>query len=933
MAEQLNYNPEFGSAEYRPYRAPDRTRGMEENEARFRNADAAIVAQMRQDQSVIAANERQRAENMKALAGFSKTLSQEVSKAAYRWADNEMLEADMDSMEQGATPITYGDTNDDAERAEVRQLGAIGDAALKQDEDNADIVVPTISRSIFYQRRREQNRLRMSVATDMRQFVDDAIAASGATDGATVAAVTAEATKQFMGLLNIDRNLVGGKFLQESLFPEIQRQRLGALGDARKSVAIEQSVYLQNDAWATLRNDKDIATFLQTAASTVDSNGKRLGFGGAWKLFESRLAEAIETGNISQTEIQEMRNQKIPKDPKGRTYGELYDAKFDAAETAARKQRLADYSLSQQEKTMAFKEEEQKLMDAFSGVDADGYTDEQIENAIDKLEAAYPGMEASGLRRMLNTTVDAKTREKQTEQIEDLMALGLLTPERLRKFDRKLWSKYMSTAQQQAKQAQDSGQYKAYLDEIKAQVEKGPKDSPLVGPGKNGVFIVTARMKEYFLRAAEKYGREDPATAGQRAYDDTMKHFNDSYRNRVDPNGYTGITADAQEVARQRIINNERLIEIDEAMRQEGFLDKPFSLFDQAQMEEMSRGYGKPGWTPSPALVYIANKQGIDPLTVLNRQRIAAGMTPLPTTPASEVITNELTPAQRAALANIGTTQVSTRVMGSLGGGSGGFRPELVKGGFGELVVQSASKNGVKPNYIAALLEIESGGNPNARNRDDIGLMQINTYYHPGYKGGTNPAANIEYGTQHYAKLLKKYGDPVKAAGAYNAGETAFDDYLYRGIPLEPVTVKHMKRFSEALYKYGGGQQALNAPTNLRPVYVTGNIGPTSTGPHLDVKQVGRGEFAPNALDNYVEVEDKELGRVPLGRVPITGDFASHTRRGSHGIDYGTYSGSKVYLKNGARVVSTTPSVHGDVLLIQLPNGKQYTFLHGTSNK
>ena len=56
-----------------------------------------------------------------------------------------------------------------------------------------------------------------------------------------------------------------------------------------------------------------------------------------------------------------------------------------------------------------------------------------------------------------------------------------------------------------------------------------------------------------------------------------------------------------------------------------------------------------------------------------------------------------------------------------------------------------------------------------------------------------------------------------------------------------------------------------------------------------------------------------------------------HAARGSHGIDVGTYTGSQVFVKNGARVISTRPSVHGDVVTIQLPNGQQYTFLHGTA--
>ena len=42
---------------------------------------------------------------------------------------------------------------------------------------------------------------------------------------------------------------------------------------------------------------------------------------------------------------------------------------------------------------------------------------------------------------------------------------------------------------------------------------------------------------------------------------------------------------------------------------------------------------------------------------------------------------------------------------------------------------------------------------------------------------------------------------------------------------------------------------------------ITGNIGPNSTGEHLDVKRLARGDFAYTALDEFVEVDDKDLGR------------------------------------------------------------------------
>ena len=83
-----------------------------------------------------------------------------------------------------------------------------------------------------------------------------------------------------------------------------------------------------------------------------------------------------------------------------------------------------------------------------------------------------------------------------------------------------------------------------------------------------------------------------------------------------------------------------------------------------------------------------------------------------------------------------------------------------------------------------------------------------------------------------------------KAIYAYNGGMgriqelgVGFDgpggeDYEYHG--------KVMRNAA----KYGYGKLP------VRHVYTTGNIGPTSTGPHLDVKQVGEDVSIPMHLTN-----------------------------------------------------------------------------------
>jgi hypothetical protein len=180
---------------------------------------------------------------------------------------------------------------------------------------------------------------------------------------------------------------------------------------------------------------------------------------------------------------------------------------------------------------------------------------------------------------------------------------------------------------------------------------------------------------------------------------------------------------------------------------------------------------------------------------------------------------------------------------------------------------------------------------------------------------------------KRYAPGLAKARTPRQAleaiaAAGYAGGESTYVDKVLRVMRGQGVNVDQ---------PFATTSSPTRNPGHMTPTlaYISGNIGPTSTGQHLDVKQEGGGEFATNALDQFVVVDDPELGRVPLGQTPITGTFASHTARGSHGIDYGLYSGTKVYVRNGARVVSKTTTVHGDKVVIQLPDGRRFSFLHG----
>ena len=115
-------------------------------------------------------------------------------------------------------------------------------------------------------------------------------------------------------------------------------------------------------------------------------------------------------------------------------------------------------------------------------------------------------------------------------------------------------------------------------------------------------------------------------------------------------------------------------------------------------------------------------------------------------------------------------------------------------------------------------------------------------------------------------------------------------------------------------------------------VYRVGNIGPTSTGAHLDVKQVGLDFFGRKTLDSYIGYKTAE-GFQPLsaGVTVNGGEFGASRNYGEHrGWDYAMPAGTPVVLKGGARIVGVEKNTgHGDRLTIGLPDGRQFEILHG----
>ena len=102
-----------------------------------------------------------------------------------------------------------------------------------------------------------------------------------------------------------------------------------------------------------------------------------------------------------------------------------------------------------------------------------------------------------------------------------------------------------------------------------------------------------------------------------------------------------------------------------------------------------------------------------------------------------------------------------------------------------DLVDAKASKNGLDPFLVLAVMRQESWFNPDANSRSDArGLMQLLpvTASKMAHESGAialpinlyDPNSNVELGTAYLHKLMVMFGgDQIRAVAAYNAGEHA----------------------------------------------------------------------------------------------------------------------------------------------------------------
>ena len=369
----------------------------------------------------------------------------------------------------------------------------------------------------------------------------------------------------------------------------------------------------------------------------------------------------------------------------------------------------------------------------------------------------------------------------------------------------------------------------------------------------------------------------------------------------------------------------------------------------------------------------VARMTGKKPYEVLNEQMKAAGIKQEIQPGSYDVLQEQIidNPALEGILRQPTRAGIATSII------STGNAVNRVRTGYeGEQDVMSlATAAGFKaPPLAAAMWALETGRGktvhgPNAlfniKSKDGVGTRTTTKEFIDGqwvqqpatWKNYASPLESVKDLTAWVSKApgfkeAKTYRQAIEAI--YNAGYATDPNYVTKTLGvLEGMGFKP----DQPIIEYKGSPATdpnYMSPTMKQVFYRTGDIMAPGMDPseHTDVKQVDNPDtaadetnayFDEDALENYVSVSDPEFGEVGLSelankyygkgeRPANTTFYASRSyRNGIHlGWDYPTANGSLLKLKGGARVVGGYNTSFGYKAIIQLPDGRRFSFLHGS---
>ena len=722
---------------------------------------------------------------------------------------------------------------------------------------------------------------------------------------------------------------------------------------ARKSDVVNKSSTMRDDALSGMSRTKTgeslTEAFRTTSRSYREDGVTPVGNADAKSNIFKELAD---TTRYSDADVERML--KEAQTDQGSWY-DRFPREVDDLRNARQKDQEAEFQLVDAQERRENKKQENQLLD---WVKSNNPNEETLTSIIK--EAKTKGISTDRLQAYLAFTTEQQNADFWGKQFREQYEQGTLTADDVDQPGvpievRETWR---TRAQQLDQQRSDSG--------IKQETIKGELSDALK---QNLIGDSTNRAAHYSLRGASDYALKlynqkfkqyaktmEPAVAANKARLDVLTAIETkkgAFAVIASSQAKTGQTqafyaafTPGKHPGAPAAINVITTSEVVKKVRANSNVINTEVLASPALLKNINNRItnGKPISIPQIYTDLSRAIPGMTPTQILNAQLRAAGLTAQVTPGFRDQLNQINDPVLRSILEQpLTQDRLNTTIIGS------GNAPATVRtGNSGYADVQAlGTASGFKfPQVMAAMWALESGwgkytsGKNNVFNikaRPGQGTQKNGSYWrdYPSPLESAKDFMNLMTDPR-YAPGLSRAQTPRQAieaiaAGGYAGGEAAYPSKIIRVMQQMGVNVDQPYKPAATPAR----NQGFMRPTLA---YITDNIGPTSTGPHLDVKQQDNPntpqnefarEFSAKALDNFVVVDDPQFGRVPLSRIPVTDTFAGHVARGSHGIDYGTAKGSKVFLQNGARIVSKSRTQHGDKLVIQLPDGRRFSFLHG----
>jgi hypothetical protein len=494
---------------------------------------------------------------------------------------------------------------------------------------------------------------------------------------------------------------------------------------------------------------------------------------------------------------------------------------------------IREFNQEQTERLMDREMTARTLLDEMKnqGIDATDADIDAIEARLDEIAPGYDSAMLENYKR--NNTSNARFRIQKTKELQDLADRGLLTEERLDMLGlpNSVTQPFRTLAKQTSADRKENDDFKPQVEAIKNLV-RSPAQIRAKPDGTYGwtVPLMEQKLQNQFLSKYSelKIGGDPNAVANafefvrqefgkQIAEEGAFSTSTDNLGGYSEFESLKSMSSAGQSAARRN------WVESSISRLGSKALDSNGSIFTISELNQQQEDMMKPGYKMDSMAAYVGQLFGIDPLAVINRQRLAAGMEALQLPESTMSFSNTVNPVLKRMLDSYQTPQTSTRAMIS----TRTFNPTLVPKGYGSLVVQAAQNANINPIYVAAFAEAENGSwDTNILSMGGsaagVGLMQLNQAYFGSEQQLQDPAYNLNTGAQELARLAGNYSNWKDIIYAWNMGETGFANWVAAGRPdtaQAGYAAGLYERFEKARAKYGD-VEALRSKGTLRSGFI-----------------------------------------------------------------------------------------------------------------